>query len=292
MSQRPSIRIATFLAIAMISAASARAEPTRVVSLNPCLDTILVEVADREQIAALSHFSRDENTSTIADIAVTFPMTHESAEEVMSFNPDLVLASRHSSPATRNALRRVNITTELFIEPQSITESIAQVRAVAKALHRQERGEQLVARIEAAFADAAPEPDEGLLPALLYQRNGFSTGAGTLLDDVLTHTGFRNVGGQYGLTGWGNIPLEHVVAAPPQILLAADPRPGVPAWTDRIMRHPALNNLRDRMFRATFPDKLIYCGGPGLIKTAEALHAARKNALASGLVKHRLGDTP
>jgi len=87
---------------------AAQAEVHRVVSLNPCLDVILVNVADRDQIAALSHFSRDKNTSTIADLAATFPMSRESAEEVISFSPDLVLTSRHSSLATRNALRRVD----------------------------------------------------------------------------------------------------------------------------------------------------------------------------------------
>src|SRR4051794_24237649 len=49
---------------AMVIHGSAWAAPQRVVSLSPCLDVILVNVADRDQIAALSHFSR-EDTSTI-----------------------------------------------------------------------------------------------------------------------------------------------------------------------------------------------------------------------------------
>ena len=80
---------------------AAPSAPRRVVSLNPCLDAILVEVADRAQIAALSHYARQPQGSTIVAIARTLPETFESAEEVLMLRPDLVLASRHTALATR-----------------------------------------------------------------------------------------------------------------------------------------------------------------------------------------------
>ena len=257
---------------------AAQAEVHRVVSLNPCLDVILVNVADRDQIAALSHFSRDKNTSTIADLAATFPMSRESAEEVISFSPDLVLTSRHSSLATRNALRRVDIKTELFTEPQAVAESIAQVRTVAALVNRVDRGEALVARIEAALAAAAPAPEAPRLSALIFQSNGFSTGGDTLVNEMLGRTGFTNVANRYGLTGWGNIPLERIIADPPQVLLAGAIVADMPTWADRILRHPALRDMEGRMKRATFPDRLLFCGGPVLIESARALAAARNTA--------------
>ncbi len=257
---------------------AAQAEVRRVVSLNPCLDVILVNVADRDQIAALSHFSRDKNTSTIADLAVTFPMSRESAEEVISFSPDLVLTSRHSSLATRNALRRVDIKTELFTEPQAVAESIAQVRTIAALVNRVDRGEALVARIEAALAAAAPAPEAPRLSALIFQSNGFSTGGDTLVNEMLGRTGFTNVANRYGLTGWGNIPLERIIADPPQVLLAGAIVADMPTWADRILRHPALRDMEGRMKRATFPDRLLFCGGPVLIESARALAAARNTA--------------
>jgi iron complex transport system substrate-binding protein len=253
------------------------AEPHRIVSLNPCLDVILVNVADRDQIAALSHFSR-EDTSTITTLAQTFPVSYETAEEVMAFAPDMVLTSRHSSLATRNALARVQIRTELFNEPETVADSIAQVRAVAELVEHADRGEELVARIEAALRAAGPPDGATLLSALVYQRNGFSTGSGTLVDEMLTRTGFTNAAGRYGLVGWGNIPLESVVADPPQVLLAGEIRPDVPTWADRVMRHPALKSIEGQMKRAVFPDRFLYCGGPVLIGAAKALLDARNSA--------------
>jgi len=252
-----------------------------VVSLNPCLDVILVNVADREQIAALSHYARDAETSTIAKIAQTFPVTYESAEEVIAFAPDLVLTSRHSDLATRNALRRLEIKIELFSEPQTVAESIGQVRIIAALVNRVERGETVIARIEQALITAEPAAGASLLPVLLFQRNGFSTGSGTLMNEMLERTGFQNIAGRYGLSGWGNIPLERVVADPPAVLLAGEIRPDMPTWADRVVRHPALRSIEGRMKRETFPDRLLYCGGPVLIESANALVNARLNAMGS-----------
>ena len=266
----------SILCLAVLTSHPALAEARRVVSLNPCLDVILVQVADREQIAALSHYSRDEDSSTIAALARTFPVSFESAEEVMSFSPDLVLTSRHSALATRNALARVEIKTELFDEPTSVAGSLAQVRYIASLVDRVERGEELVARIESALSAAAPPSDSSPLTALVYQRNGFSTGSGTLVDEMLRRAGFANVAGRFGLAGWGNIPLERVVADPPQVLLAGEIRPKMPTWADRVLRHPALRHTEGRMARAALPDRLLYCGGPVLIEVATALVNARK----------------
>ncbi|HUH09083.1 MAG TPA: ABC transporter substrate-binding protein, partial [Brevundimonas sp.] len=58
---RPTRRQALAGAAAALIAgpAVASAAPRRVVSLNACLDAILVHVADRGQIAALSHYARE-----------------------------------------------------------------------------------------------------------------------------------------------------------------------------------------------------------------------------------------
>ena len=44
---------------------AAAGDPHRIVSLNPCLDVILVHVADRAQIAAISHYSHEPSSSSI-----------------------------------------------------------------------------------------------------------------------------------------------------------------------------------------------------------------------------------
>ena len=261
------------------SAPVATGRPQRIVSLNPCLDVILVRVADRSQIGALSHYAREDYGSTIADIARTLPFTYETAEEVIALRPDLVMTGKHSSLATRNALDRLNIPTALFGVPESVAESLEQVREVARAVGHPERGETLAAEIEAAIAAAAPPP--GMTPpsALVYLPGGFASGPGTLMDDMMTRAGLRNAVGRYGLTRTGNVPLELVIADPPEIMLSGEAWPGAPSWAERIMEHPALNRVAGRMQKAVFPERLLFCGGPVLIQTAAALKRAREAAL-------------
>lgn len=254
-----------------------QAAPKRIVSLNPCLDTAVVHLADREQIGALSHWAHDPAATTIYDMAKDLPVTSETAEEVILFAPDIVLTSRHSSLATRNALARVKIQTELFTESQTVTESIEQVRRIAHLVGHDDRGEAMVARIEQALADAAPPPGARPVSAVIFQRLGFSTGARSLVGEMITRTGFVNVAARYGLKSWGNLSLESVIADPPEALLAGAIDADTPVWADRMLRHPALAAVGPRMKRITLPDTLLYCGGPVLIQAAEVLSAGRRS---------------
>ena len=259
---------------------AATGDPRRIVSLNPCLDVILVHVADRAQIAALSHYSHEPSSSSLGELGRTFPFTYESAEEVLALRPDLVLTGRHSSPATRAALKRLHIRAELFGVPNTFEESLAQVRQVARAVHRPARGEALVARIEAAVAASAPPPGTPKLTALVYQSGGFASAQGTLMDDMMRRAGFENAASRYGLKRTGNVPLELLVADPPDVLLAGETKPGAPTWADRVLNHPALSRVAHQMHRASFPQQLTFCGGPVLIQTAAMLVRARQGALA------------
>ena len=133
--------------------------------------------------------------------------------------------------------------------------------------------------IRAAIEAAAPPAGARPLKALVYQPNGFAAGPGTLMDEMMTRAGFENVARRCGLGKWGNVPVERLLADPPQVLLSGVPVPGSRTWADRVMRHPALASLSGRMVQARLEEKLLYCGGPVLIQTAAALAHARREAL-------------
>ncbi|CAN7205257.1 helical backbone metal receptor [Phenylobacterium sp. LjRoot225] len=272
----PSRRTAVAGVAALGLAGAAHAPARRIISLNPCLDAILVGVAEARQIAALSHYSREPMVSSVGAAARRFAFTYESAEEVIALSPDLVLASRHSSLATRNALKRLGVAVELFATPDSVAESLAQVRRVADLAGQAERGRAEVARIEAALAAAAPPRGARPVRALVFQRNGFSSGPDTLIDDLLRRTGFRNAAVDYGATRTTDIALDAVVADPAEVLLSGETLPGAPTWGERVMRHPALEQLKGRIRVVGFPQRLMYCGGPNLVEAAGRLAAARR----------------
>src|SRR3546814_20668453 len=92
----------TVLAIAMACSVAAAAQPRRIVSMNMCADQLLIELADRGQIAALTELSRDPVLSFHADRAQSYPVADSSAEDVLMRRPALVV-----SPPLILAKRRV-----------------------------------------------------------------------------------------------------------------------------------------------------------------------------------------
>lgn len=274
-------RAAITAGAAFALAGAAPAPARRVVSLNPCLDAMLLAVADPDQIAALSHFSRDPQASSVGAGALGFAVTYGSAEEVIARSPDLVLGNSVAAPATRRALQRLGVRMLLFRTPDAIAESLEQMQRIAVAVGHGARGAARVAAIRAAIAAAAPPPGSRRIRALVFQHGGFTTGPGTLLDELLTATGFHNVAVDYGLTRTSNVPLERVLADPPEVLLQGEPSPGAPGWAERVMHHPALDRVRGRMRMERFPARLMYCGGPNLAQSAALLAAAWRRAEAA-----------
>jgi len=269
------------IALCVLAAPDVRAAPAprRVVSLNPCLDAILLDVADPGQIAALSHYSREPSQSAIAAVARRYPFTWGSAEEIVALKPDLVLTSGMGAAALTSVLPRLHIRQASFTVPDSVEESLAQVARVASLVGHPDRGQALIARIRAGLAAAAPRPGEPRLGALIYEYHGLASGSGTLVDELMRHTGFDNLAPRYGLRRTGAVPLDALVANPPQVLLAGRLAPDEPVWADRVLSHPALKALAPRVRRETFPEQLMFCGGPTIIPAAAALARAREDAL-------------
>jgi iron complex transport system substrate-binding protein len=273
-------RIGGMLAMLLCLAGAGAAAPRRVVSLNPCLDGILLEVADPGQIAALSRYARDPAQSAIADVARRYPYTRGTAEEVVALAPDLVLVSGAGDLALTGVLPRLHIAQASFGVPDTVADSLAQVRRVALLVGHPERGEALVARIRAALAAAAPRSGERRLGAIIYEYHGLASGPHTLIDALMRRAGFDNLAPRYGIRGAGEVPLEALAADPPQVLLAGRLAPGEPVWADRVLTHPVLRALAGRMRRETFPEQLMFCGGPSIIPAVASLARARENALA------------
>ncbi len=233
----------------------------RVMSMNPCIDAILLEVADAEQILSLSHFSRDERaSSTNPERARRFPANYETAEEAVAVRPDLLLLGPHVAPATVAALENADIRSLSVNVASTIAESRAQVLTVARAVGQEERGRALLARIDAALRAAAPGAGEARIPALIRMSGGLVPGAGTLAGELLGRAGFEDMSARYDLRPWDMLPLERMVASPPALLLTDKPDARVPPGV-RV---------------ADFPQRMLFCAGPTLIEAAGRLAAIRR----------------
>lgn len=245
-------------------------ERSGIVSLNPCTDAILAEVALPTQIKALSSYSRNPNSSSMdVAIATRFATTTGTVEEIATLRPALVISGNFTPPATRQALARLNIRLVEFPIASTVDESVSQVRQIAALTGHPARGENLSAEVWAALANAKPQ-DARSIPALVWQSGGIVPGDKTLIADLLRRTGFANAAAARGLSQADFLPLERVLSNPPALILAAGDTTG----EDRMLAHPALAGLRST-HRASLESSLLWCGGPTMIAAAQRLAEVR-----------------
>lgn len=236
------------------------ARPT-IVSLNPCTDAILAEVADPGQLLAISHYSHDPRASSMEPgQARRFRATGGTAEEVAALAPDVVVGSSFMSPATRAALDGLGFEVETFGSAATVEESIVQVRALATLAGHPTRGEALVRRIEASLV-VPPGPP---VLAAVWQGGGIVPGKGTLVSDLMKRAGFARYSETRGMAQGDYLPLERIAADPPDLLLVAG--------EDRGQRHPLLARVPGLRV-ASFEPRLFYCGGPSIPRAMERLRA-------------------
>ena len=254
------------------SHAGASAERPRILSLNPCTDAIIAEVADREQIVALSDYSGNPLQSSMnVALARSLPATHGTVEEVVLLQPDLVLSGNMTAPATRAAFARLGLPLVEQAIPRSVAESEAAIRQIARLAGHEDRGEALISRIRASLASAAPPPGEAAIPALVWQGGGMVPGPDTLIAELLARTGFASFSAQRGLGQAQILPLERVLADPPAVILAAGHE-----GQDRLLAHPALARLAHTR-RIALDPALEWCGGPTIIRAAARLAQIRQS---------------
>ena len=247
--------------------------PARILSLNPCADAVLAQVAGPDQILALSHYSHDPRATSM-DIATArrFAVTGGTVEEILALSPDVVVAGTFLPPTTAQALSRLGIRVERLPIARNVPESMAQLRHLAELAGQAERGKALIGQIEAALAAAAPPAGHRPVAAVIWQSGGIVPGRDELVSDLLARTGFASHSAARGLGQAAYLPLEAMLTDPPQVILTA----GTPGdGEDRMLAHPALDALAGVRKERFAPD-LLYCGGPTIIRAAQRLAQVRR----------------
>jgi len=244
--------------------------PGKIISNNPCIDSILAEIGDPASIGAISRFSQDaESGSAPLDWARRFPAIGFSAEAIIAARPRLVLSGNYASTGTNAALRKAGVRVESFGVPATLEESKAQVLGIARAIGREAEGAALVARME-----RATRSQSGTETAIIWQTGGFVAGQGTIQDEMLARAGFRNASATYGLKQWDVLPLETLLRNPPDLIFTPVSGAGDDARA-LALRHRALRHLKGRTRIVAFPDRLLFCGGPTVIAAMQAMRRGK-----------------
>lgn len=246
--------------------------PRRVVSANLCADQLLLALGDPQSIVALSVLASDPAMSPVVEAARRYPATRGSGEEIVQFSADLALIGAYGAPFTRALLAEKGVPTFELAPWSSLEEGRAQIRALARRLGHPERGEALVAAI-----DAAAERVKGAAgrPAtfLMLHRRGYAPGANSVTSQIARLAGLLDVAARLGVAQGGFLPIEAVIAERPDFLIVSDLDTQAPDRGKELLLHPALARLYPPERRLVAPDPMTLCAGPATPGAIDALAA-------------------
>ena len=256
---------------------NARADgPRRIVSIGLCTDQLLLLLAEREQIASLSSWAADANMSYMIDSVGDIPLNNASVEEVVAFEPDLVLANRFAAWDTTRFLRRLGYAVHEVKPADSIADIYALLREVGDLVGNRAGAETLVDRMRAELVAIenryAARPQKSVI---VYSPNGFTVGSGTLEDDLFRHAGYRNLAAELGIEGFRPIALETLLAADPDVLHIDRDLSRPDSLATAYVGHPVLERFGAGRQDLDIPVRLRICGGPMIVEAVEAMAKRR-----------------
>lgn len=250
--------------------------PRRIVSLSLCADQYLVLLADPAQIAALNRFSHDRGMSWAYERARRFRVTRGDAESLMTLRPDLVFTAGFGTPTALEVLRRRRIRTVELERAEDYPAIERSVRQVAAAVGHPERGDALIKAMRARLAALGLPPGQGRVAAY-YQRRGYLTGQGTLVDEMMRRAGLVNLAAHLGRPMLSYLSIEQMTRAKPDFLLV-EQKGVVRDRGTEMLEHPLLRRVVPDERRILLPEALTTCAGPSFPDAMAALYRGIRQA--------------
>jgi iron complex transport system substrate-binding protein len=261
------------LAAAWAAAAHAAPLPS-VASINLCADQLVLTLAEPEQILTVSWLAADPEESMLAAQAARYPLNYGSAEELLRFHPDVVIAGAYTNAFTRALLARLGYRV-VELEPESsIADIESNLRRVAREIGREARGEALAAQLRAREERIAAARPAHAPAAVVVRPGGFTVGEHSLADDLMKLAGVRNVAAEQGLDRWGSLSMETLLRSRPELIVLTGYRASQPSLANATLAHPALQRVREAGRTAWVPATYWACGLPESLESAALLEQA------------------
>jgi len=276
MLERPASGLLLFFVLFFFCAVGGATEtsqyPQRIASVNLCTDQLLLMLADPAQIATVSDLSLEHNSSFMADAASRHQINHGRAEEILTVQPDLIVAGQYAPRGLLELLTKLGYRVERFPLTSNIREIKENIRKMAQLVGAQERGESMVRRMEKRIAKIESQQPSQKPTAAFYQPNGYTSGTDTLQHAALAAAGWENVMSKTGMSGYGDVSLEKLLLLAPEQLFTSSYAPGTDSLAQRELNHPVLKRMTQGRPIINIGYKYWICGGPMIADAIGILH--------------------
>lgn len=268
---------ACFAALLLVSVSLFAAEkPRRIVSIGLCTDQLLLMLSEREQIASLSVWAKDKNMSYMIDAVGEIPLNNSSIEEIIQYQPDLVVASQFAAWDTAKFLRQLGYEVRQIPTAKSIADIYSLLRQFGEWTGNQHRAEAMIDKMQQELAEIRDRyAERAQKSVIVYSPNGFTIGANTLENDIFVHAGYINLAAEMGIDGFKPIALETLIAADPDVLHIDRNLSRTDSLATAYLGHPALDKMIENREYLDIPTRLRICAGPMITEAIESMAQRR-----------------
>ena len=146
---------------------------------------------------------------------------------------------------------------------------------------QERRGAELVADMRQRL-HSLPELPAGVRPTVaLYQPNGLTAGAGTLVDDAFQYAGLDNLAVIRALPRYTQLSLELLLVDKPSVLVMNRYDPDAPSLAQELQHHPSLKKAFTASQTVIVPSQAWTCGTPHIVQAVEILRSAAVSHMAA-----------
>ena len=201
---------ATALALAVLTtgapASAVETRPLRVMSLDQCGDQYAMALAPKAELALSPR--ADDPDSWMREAAAKHRRVRPTLEAAIGFQPDVVIRYWGGDARMLDRLEATGVRVITIADATDFEGVRANIRTAADSLGSRDRGDDLIARMDARLREAAPATGAPKRSALYLTAGGFTAGRGTLIDAILGAAGMANLVKE---PGFAPVSVERIV---------------------------------------------------------------------------------
>ncbi len=201
---------ASALTLSIAAPALAHQDRVRLMSLDQCADQYVLALQPSAELALSPR--ADDPDAWMRDAAAGHRRIRPTLEAAVAFRPDVVVRYWGGDARLLARLEARGARVAAIEDATDFDGVRANIRSVARALHAPQRGEALIARMNARLREAAPPEPAAPRPKALYLTSGgFTAGRGTLIDAIFSAAGLGNA----AAPGFAPVSVERIALFPP-----------------------------------------------------------------------------
>jgi len=240
--------LAAALSVSVIAEQASPAK--RIVSINLCLDALLIKLVEPERVDSLYYLSANPQFSSVAEEAKKYNLNHGLAEDIVPRNPDLIVAGNFTSSELKILLKQLGFRVELLDLPRNLNDISAHIRRFGALVDRTAQAEVMAQALEQKLVQLdAAQKNTTPIPGFWYSSNGVVVGGDTVENELMTRAGFHNLALDKNIVGFKQIDLEDLILAQPKVIIIEASDVQAFSLAQEYVQHPALRSNNVKIIR-------------------------------------------